>query len=550
MAVNTISPILIVGAGTTGLTLANVLARRGTPLRIVDKLPGVNPYARAIALHSRTLEVFQDLGVVDAIVEKAVKVKAINQVANGERVTHGRYHDLDAPFPFMAFLEQWKTETVLEQHLASYDVTVDRRTQLVAVEERLDGVRASLQKEDGSSEIVDTQWLIGCDGAHSAVRHLDRQHFPGEADPVRYLIADVATKSAYPRDEASFHITDAGFFIWGPLPGGRTLISADIDERATVPDGPPTLADVQALLDARSPERVEISDPRWLGWFRTNYRLTPHYRHGRTFLAGDAAHIHSSVGGQGMNTGIQDAYNLGWKLALVSQGKSPASLLDSYESERRAIASDVLAATKAATERMLSFSRLPEAERNRVYRHAYVPEADRLKTLLHMAELDLDYRKSPICMEYRHSSDTEGQPTRAPHAGAEAIDAGPLEVDGGRLTTFELLAGPHHTLLLFVGADGHDRRAATAIHLAAETARVYGDLIHVCIVLDADADAARFADTPATIVRDLEGAMHDRYGAGAGRCYLIRPDGYVGWCSNSPSLTAFRDYLAKILVCR
>jgi 2-polyprenyl-6-methoxyphenol hydroxylase-like FAD-dependent oxidoreductase len=204
MAAGQERPILIVGAGVTGLTLACVLGRHGVSVRIVDKLPDVEPHARAIAIHSRTLEVFQDLGVLDTIVERAQKVKAVNQIANGERILHGKYHELDAPFPFMAFLEQWKTETVLEQHLASFDVTVERRTEFVAVEERLDGVRASLQKEDGSTEVVDTPWLIGCDGAHSAVRHLNRQHFPGDADPVRYLIADVATNSAYPRDEASF----------------------------------------------------------------------------------------------------------------------------------------------------------------------------------------------------------------------------------------------------------------------------------------------------------------------------------------------------------
>jgi 2-polyprenyl-6-methoxyphenol hydroxylase-like FAD-dependent oxidoreductase len=550
MAAGQKRPILIVGAGVTGLTLACVLRRYGAPVRIVDKLPGVEPHARAIAIHSRTLEVFQDLGVVDAIVERAQKVKAVNQIASGERILHGRYDQLDAPFPFIACLEQWKTETVLEQHLASFGVTVERRTEFFAVEERLDGVRVSLRKEDGSTEVVDTPWLIGCDGAHSAVRHLNRQHFPGEADPARYLIADVVTKSAYPRDEVSFHMTDAGFFGWGPLPEGRTLLAADFDESPTVPDAPPTLADVQALVDARSPERVEISDPRWLGWYRAHYRLTPRYRHGRTFLAGDAAHIHSSIGGQGMNTGIQDAYNLGWKLVLVTQGRSPESLLDSHETERRAIASDVLATTKAATERMLSYSKLPEAERDRVYRHAYVPEADRLKSLRHMAELDLDYRKSPICMEYRHSSDAEGKPNGAPHAGAEAVNAGPLEVEGRRLTTFELLAGPHHTLLLFAGTEGRGRRQANAVDLAGEVARVYGDLIQVCIVLPADAEATALAEVPATIVRDLEGAMHDRYGARAGRSYLIRPDGYVGWCSERPSLTAFRDYLAKVFVCR
>jgi hypothetical protein len=193
---------------------------------------------------------------------------------------------------------------------------------------------------------------------------------------------------------------------------------------------------------------------------------------------------------------------------------------------------------------------LPEGERDRLYRHAYIPEANRLKTLLHMEELDLDYRKSPICMEYRHSPEGGERPNAAPHAGAEAVDAGPLEVDGQKLTTFELLAGPHHTLFVFAGTEGRGRRQENVVALAGEVARVYGDLIRACIVLPADVDAAAFADVPATIVRDLEDVMHERYGAAAGRTFLIRPDGYVGWCSERPSLTALRDYLARVLTCR
>jgi hypothetical protein len=316
------------------------------------------------------------------------------------------------------------------------------------------------------------------------------------------------------------------------------------------PDAPPpTLEEVARFVGSRCPDRVEIRDPRWISLFRINYRLTPHYRHGRTFLAGDSAHIHSTVGGQGMNTGIQDAYNLGWKLALVSEGRAPETLLDSYERERRAVAADVLALTKTLTERAYSYSQMPAEDRARNYRHAHVPEAERLQSIRTTEALDLDYRKSPICVEYRHSPEAEAQSVGALHAGAEAVDAGPLEVDGRQLTAFELFAGPQHTLLLFAGAEGHGRPHANAIHLAGEVARVYGDLIRACIVLPAVADAAPFKDVPATIVRDLEGAMRDRYGARAERSYLIRPDGYVGWCSEHPSLTAFRDYLANVFVC-
>ena len=448
----------------------------------------------------------------------------------------------------MANLEQWKTEGVLEAKLVELGVTIERETELVAIEERLDGIRATVKRPNGSSDVVDTPWLIGCDGAHSTVRHLNHQHFPGASDHRRYIAADVITDAPYARDTIYFFVAEAGFIGWASLPEGRTFVWGNIDDSTDRECAGPTLADVQALLDERSPQKVEVSDPRWISWYWTNYRLTPHYRHGRTILAGDAAHIHSSVGAQGMNTGIQDAYNLGWKLALVSQGRALESLLDSYEKERRAIGRDVLATTKSMAERVMSFGNFSETDRDRLYRHAHVPEADRLKAARHAAELDLDYRRSPISVENRHNAHAPGQPDGAPHAGAEAVDAGPLEADGRHLTAFELFAGPQHTLLLFTGGELSGRRQANALRLASEVVRVYGDLIRVCFVLLADTDITEFAKTEATIVRDIEGRMHERYCAEPGRSYLIRPDGYVGWRSDRPSLIALRDYLAKVFV--
>lgn len=449
----------------------------------------------------------------------------------------------------MACLEQWKTEELLEGRLAELGAMVERETELAGIDERLDGVRATLRCADGSEEVTDTPWLVACDGAHSTVRHLNRQQFPGETDPRRYIIADVATEAPFPRNEIFFFICEAGFLGWGPLPEQRSLLFANFDDNADRNAEPPTLTDLQALVDARSPQKAKVSDPRWIGWYWTNYRLTPHYRHGRTLLAGDAAHIHSSVGAQGMNTGIQDAYNLGWKLALVSQGQAPESLLDSYEKERHAIARDVLDTTKAMADRVLSYGQYPEDERDRLYRHAHVPEAKRLKAITHIAELDLDYRKSPICIEYRHSHETDDGMPKGPHAGAEALDAGPLQVDGQTLSLFDLISGPLHTLLLFADEDGHGRRHSNAVHLAVEVARVYGDLIQVYMVLPDGADGTAFEGVPARLVRDREGAMRARYDGHPGRSYLIRPDGYIGWCSDRPSLPALRDYLARVFVC-
>jgi 2-polyprenyl-6-methoxyphenol hydroxylase-like FAD-dependent oxidoreductase len=540
--------ILVVGAGVTGLTLACVLKRHGASVRLIDKLPGRRPFARAVGIHSRTLEIFQDLGLVDAFLKSGHKTVAFEQFANGKLINRAHCEDLDSPYPFSVHLEQWKTEGFLEQRLGELGGCVERETELAAIEERLDGVRATLHLADGSSEVVDVPWLVGCDGAHSAVRHLNHQHFPGETDPRQYLIADLLFDAPLARDTIFAFLSDAGALFVAPLPEGRTLVFGDVADDFDQQVDPPTLEDVKAFVASRCPKPVTLSDPRWIGVFRTNYRLTPHYRHGRTFLAGDAAHIHSSVGGQGMNTGIQDAYNLGWKLALVSVGSAPESLLDSYDTERRAIGADVVAMTKSLAERAYSYSGLSAKERDRNYRHVYVPEAERLSGVRHMEELDLDYRKSPICVEHGLARDRGDGQVVAPHAGAQAIEVGPLEVNGEKLSLFGLIAGPYHTLLLFAASHGQGQ-AANVVHLADEVMRVYGDLIQVCVVIPADSDAPALAGTAAKIVRDLEGAMHDRYAAHAGHTYFIRPDGYVAWRSRQPTLTAFRDYLAKVLVC-
>src|SRR5438105_1751074 len=176
-------PILVVGAGTTGLAMACELARHGAPVRIVDRLPAINPTCRAVGLHSRTLEVFHDLGIVDEILAQGNKVLGMSQYANGVRFLHSGGGELDTPYPFGVILEQCKTEAALEGLLTRLGVTVERDTELVALAEHDHSVTATLRHAAGREETVETPWLVGCDGAHSRVRHLNHLHFPGEADP-------------------------------------------------------------------------------------------------------------------------------------------------------------------------------------------------------------------------------------------------------------------------------------------------------------------------------------------------------------------------------
>jgi 2-polyprenyl-6-methoxyphenol hydroxylase-like FAD-dependent oxidoreductase len=536
------APILVVGAGPTGLTLAIELCRHGAPVRIIDKLAGIVPTCRANGIHSRTLEIFQDLGIVDEVLRRGHELHGLNHFANGERFLQLRFeHEVDSPYPFTVSLEQFKTEEILEGLLNRLGVAVERTTELVGMADRLDGIQATLRHADGGEEIVDTPWLVACDGAHSRVRHLNHQHFPGESDPRHYAVADVVLREEqFAKDEVYTYLTDRGTLFVFPIPAGRYLVIGDVPEQQGAEA--PALEEIEALLNERGPGGIRVSDPRWLSYFRINYRVARHYHHGRTLLAGDAAHVHSPVGGLGMNTGIQDAYNLGWKLALVVRGCAPHSLLETYERERRAVAEDVIKLTRAMTEHLEVFRDLPSAERERLYSHAFVPEAQRLRSARQREQLDLDYRKSPICGEHRPAS----APPRfadGPHGGAQACDAGPLEVGGRTVTLFELLRGPRHSLLLFAAGANARESDDRPVDLADSVARSYADLIDVYLVSPADAVAAPDVPRGVTIVRDPEQALERRYGAVNGCAYLIRPDGYVGYRSASVTLPRFRQYL-------
>jgi 2-polyprenyl-6-methoxyphenol hydroxylase-like FAD-dependent oxidoreductase len=530
------APLLVVGARTTGLMMASELARHGAPVRIVDRSPGIDPHCRATGVHARTLEIFQDLGIVEEALAEATPIHGENLYAGGRRFLHARYDGVDSPYRFSVGLPQCRTEAILERHLRALGVSVERRTELVATTPRDDGVRATLRHADGREEVVDTPWLLGCDGAHSTLRHLNRADFPGEEDPHQFVLADVRVEADFAQDEIHIFLTDRGPLFMFPIPEERKLIAADLPGSHDAASETPTLEQIQALVDERGPAGARLLDPRWLSYFRIHYRVARHYRFGRTFLAGDAVHIHSLIGGQGMNTGIQDAYNLAWKLALVARGRAPESLLESYERERRKVAEDVVATTRAMTERAEVFPDLSPAQREKLCRGMVAPEPERRRMARHVEEIDLDYRSSPICAE-------SGALADGPHAGAQAPDVGSLRVGAGTLSLFELLRGPRHTLLLFAGS-GPVRKNLPA--LAAEAFERCGDWMQVCLVCSGKGPEPA-VPPGAVLVRDPEQALHHRYGAAEGDClYLIRPDGYVGYRGRPASSVALRAYLDRV----
>ena len=348
-------PVLIVGAGPTGLVLALGLARRGVPFRIVAEARGPGEHSRAMVLHARTLEFYRQFGFADAMVAQGVPVRRVHLRAGGAGGAGGGHElgavslaDLGAgltPYPTVLAYPQDDHERFLLDQLRAAGADVEWETTFTGLMQDAGGVRATLARGDGREETVEADYVCGCDGAHSAVRHALGIGFPGGTYDQLYYVVDCETEGGFERDFVA-NLGTATFALLLPVRsrGVQRLIGL-------VPPGAPAGADVtfddlRAHVEGLIGRRVTAV--HWFSTYRVHHRVAEHFRVGRAFLLGDAGHIHSPAGGQGMNTGIGDAINLGWKLAMVAQGRAPAALLDSYEPERIAFARALVETTDRA----------------------------------------------------------------------------------------------------------------------------------------------------------------------------------------------------------
>jgi 2-polyprenyl-6-methoxyphenol hydroxylase-like FAD-dependent oxidoreductase len=393
------SPILIVGAGPVGLTMAAELSRFGVDVRIIEKSLHPTETSRALVVWSRTLELLDRAGCTSGFLAAGLKGHGASLRAGQTVLGRPRFEDIASAYNFALMIPQRDTERLLIEHLRSLGVEVERQVELLSFTERGDGIEAVLGHADGRRETVSTPWLLGCDGAHSIVRHGLDVEFPGSTQDDDWLIADVrlAGEHAPPADEISIYFHHDGPFVVFPLPGQRARIIATRGKMDTAHPRPdPGLADVQAMIDQRAGGGFVASDPVWLTSFRINERKVSQYRYGRIFLSGDAAHIHSPAGGQGMNTGMQDAINLAWKLAMVAHGDASERLLDSYSPERSAVGDMVLRNATALTDVATLMNPAAQAARNFAARFLLGFHAVRHEMAATMSEVDIAYKKSPL----------------------------------------------------------------------------------------------------------------------------------------------------------
>jgi 2-polyprenyl-6-methoxyphenol hydroxylase-like FAD-dependent oxidoreductase len=497
------SPI-VVGAGPTGLVAALTLAVNGVRCRVIDRRASSNAGSRALGCQARSMEVLAALGVVDPILRKSEPLGESVIMRGAKELVTIAWVAPDAPYPHTYVFRQPDLEAILREKLAQTGTEVEWNAEFVGLDKENAIVLA-----DGRR--VAASWIVGCDGGHSRVREVAGIAFEGRSTGEAHYLADVSFRQSDTISKPTIWLARDGPLMVMPLPGDPQVWRIFVDvtkENQPLPE--PTRDLLQALLDRRAlgPRRLTIDAVGWTSTYRTSIRLAHAYRHGTVLLAGDAAHVFPPYGGQGMNTGIQDAFNLGWKLARVIQGKSSSSLLDTYQAERRAVAIDTI--RQVDQRRRLFAMRNPFARALRdlalqvFMRSASAKRAGSYAT----SELGISYHGcSWLCVD-------DG-PAARPRAGDRAPD-GPL----GNRRLFEVLDPTRFTLLVFSDSD-----------------------VAPAIVPELPPDVAVVDVNRAT---DPSRALTRRYDAGRGALVLVRPDGHIGLRGGLASHTALMSFLRKI----
>ena len=420
--------VLIAGAGPVGLTLANELVRHGISVRIVDKNAERTDKSKALVLWSRTLELFDDAGYVKEFIPAGMAAHGAQISTGKEIVAQVSLDSIDSRFPYALMIAQSETERVLEERLAAAGVKVERTVELAGFTDKGASVEATLKKADGSGETLQADWLVGCDGAHSAVRHGLGFAFEGSTLESHWALADGYVSGLDPKDRLHIFWHRDGILAFFPIAGDRWRVIADLGEATGNEKNPdPTLQEINALMTHRGSPGIVMKDPFWLAAFRINERKVKDYARGHVFLAGDAAHIHSPAGGQGMNTGMQDAFNLAWKLALVIEGAAKPALLDSYSPERSAVGERVLKNAGRLTEAATMRNPVAQGLRNTIVKFAAGFPAIQHKIADQLAEMDIGYPASPLTVK-------NGAVANGPKSGERWPDRLPAGAGGMRFT--------------------------------------------------------------------------------------------------------------------
>ena len=512
--------VLIVGAGPTGLMLANQLARRGVRAMIVDRHSGPAQQSRAMVVQARTLEIYSKMGIIDQALALGARGAAANMWANGRltaRIPIGDIGESLSPFPFILMLGQDENERIMGEKLRSYGSDVQWNTELIALEQQPDHVDVTLKQPDGSTRKLTASWVAGCDGSRSPVRELSGITFPGAPYEQVFFVADTQATGSMKQGELNGYLWQNGFHLFFPMRGKNGWRVIGILPKNMRNRDDLAFDELVPAIQQEVGANLHFKKCSWFSTYRIHHRAAEKFRDGRCFLLGDAAHVHSPMGAQGMNTGLQDAYNLAWKLALVVKGQADAALLDSYEQERIPVAERLLRTTDRAFQLVVSDGWLAGLFRTRIMARvvARAMTVERVRKLAFriISQTGISYPASSL------SQTQSGLPKGAPTAGdrfpwlrLRLREGAPAE------DLFKRLDDTRFNLLVFPEPDHASDMPAC-------------ELLHVHVV-------------PVDPINESELARAQIPRPSA---YLLRPDSHVGLCGVRLDPAAIGRYLSERL---
>ena len=529
--------VLILGGGPVGMTLANELARRKIAFRIVDKAPAIREVSKAMILHVRTQEVLDKVGIAAGARAEAQPLTEVAVFAYGKHIGAWDLDDIDSPYRHPLILGQHRTQHLLLDLLARRGHAVEWGVEATALSIAGDGAATTLVSRDPSSgemreSAIRSRYVIGCEGSNSLVRKSLNFTFEGDRyTGEQFIQADCQIKWALPKGRSYLFLTSDGYMMVIEFPDDVVRIFISMPDRnaagaqaaagqagaveATTEE--PTLAEIQENLIRLSGFACELTDPIWRARYRTSHRYANRFSAGCAFICGDAGHVHVPIGGQGMNTGIQDAFNLGWKLAGVLKGELRPEILASYHDERHPVAEALIKGTDFAYTGLLH----PSEMRQRAIRSfgPFIIRNEHVQTLVRgtLEELHVSYPASPLNLDLGGA--------KGPKPGERVLDTVFVRGDDhATVSLSEITRGEAWTLLLFSGLHPVAEEASATARLADEIGRRFGARIAVFTV--AATPAPRAEPAGATLFDVLHGA-HERYGVTDAAFYLLRPDTYV-----------------------
>jgi 2-polyprenyl-6-methoxyphenol hydroxylase-like FAD-dependent oxidoreductase len=516
------TPVLIVGAGPTGLMMASQLSRLCLPFRLIEKNEGPTTQSRALVLQPRSLEIFEQMGIAEPAVKQGRIFQTINYVVNGklaQRVPLGEFGKGLTQFPYLLILEQSKTEPLLIDFLGKQGHYVEWQTELVSLSQDDNGVSATLKHLD-KEENLEPDWLVGCDGASSRVRKMLEIPFGGETYKESLFVLDCKINWPFKDDEAAIALSKDAFGLFFPMTNGRCRVSGIVSEEYADKD---TISFDQVNRDFAKNLKMDItlSDPEWISLYHAHHRYVAHFRKGRCFLAGDAAHVHSPAGAQGMNTGLQDAYNLAWKLAFMIRGEAKEQILETYNEERLPVARRLVRTTDRVFGITVSDNPFVVFWRVHIMPRlvALIPKEKHLLRFAFrlISQIGINYRKSSLSQDGSVGS----FPRKAPRPG-DRLPFATFHENNKLVNIQDKVKAPGFHLLLF--SKNNCEEETKAIH---DFADQYSEIIKIELI--------SFSQS----TRELYEALGVRNGG----YYVVRPDMYIAYRSASFDVERLKAFL-------